>query len=148
MLDRKRFVRTFVQWFVRNLLFSKWMNEWMNDWYRRRVDILENWRRLDQSKKEVRDLHVQIEKNHYHPNDCHDLCPSFSRWFPLILWYSHRDLRHPIAIKRKISFFFIDDIYVHLLWVHCSSVIEKFLHGLYAFHLWVSNNWRQLKVEK
>lgn len=40
---------------------------------------------LDQSMKAEEDLHELIAKNHYHPDDYHDLCPFFSMLFQLIL---------------------------------------------------------------
>ncbi len=47
--------------------------------------LLLNSRILDQNMREEEDLHGPIEKNRYHPNDYHDLCPFFSMLFQLIL---------------------------------------------------------------
>ena len=48
------------------------------------TNILENWEIFDRNMREEVDLLELIEKNHYHPNDYHDLCPFFSMLFQLI----------------------------------------------------------------
>ena len=63
--------------------------------------VLWHWQRLDRSKKEEEDLRERKPKSHCRPNDCHDLCPSFSRWSQPILWCSHPDLHHQLAIHEK-----------------------------------------------